>query len=402
MLLAATLLITSLWNACRVLGQGIQTYKVVDTKQTKCYNSLTKITCPSTGTAFHGQDAHYTRNAPSYHDNGDGTVTDLVTGLMWQKSPDRNGDGAINANDKLYYEDAVAAAASLTLGNYNDWRLPAIKELYSLILFSGFEPSPSATSSAGLIPFIDTGYFPFGYGDLSAGERIIDAQYISATKYISTTLPGDEPAFGVNFADGRIKGYPTAGEHEQKYYVKYVRGNTEYGKNNFEENADGTILDLATGLMWMKNDNGQAVSWQNALSYAEGFSFAGYSDWRLPNAKELESIVDYTRSPSTNNSAAINALFESTAIINEGQQADYAYYWSSTTHFSQSTNGGKNAAYLCFGRCLGYMYSAWNDVHGAGAQRSDPKTGSASQYPYGHGPQGDAIRVNNFVRLVRA
>ena len=41
------------------------------------------------------------------------------------------------------------------------------------------------------------------------------------------------------------------------------------------------------------------------------------------------------------------------------------------------------------------------DVHGAGAQRSDPKTGDPADYPYGHGPQGDVIRIYNYVRLVR-
>jgi len=41
------------------------------------------------------------------------------------------------------------------------------------------------------------------------------------------------------------------------------------------------------------------------------------------------------------------------------------------------------------------------DVHGAGAQRSDPKTGDAADYPEGHGPQGDVIRIMHYVRLVR-
>lgn len=41
------------------------------------------------------------------------------------------------------------------------------------------------------------------------------------------------------------------------------------------------------------------------------------------------------------------------------------------------------------------------DVHGAGAQRSDPKTGSADRFPYGRGPQGDMIRIENQVRCVR-
>lgn len=43
----------------------------------------------------------------------------------------------------------------------------------------------------------------------------------------------------------------------------------------------------------------------------------------------------------------------------------------------------------------------WIDVHGAGSQRSDPKSGDPSIYANGHGPQGDAIRIYNYVRLVR-
>ena len=47
------------------------------------------------------------------------------------------------------------------------------------------------------------------------------------------------------------------------------------------------------------------------------------------------------------------------------------------------------------------MNGAWVDVHGAGAQRSDPKAGDPADYPTGNGPQGDAIRIYNYVRLVR-
>ncbi|MCP4044018.1 MAG: hypothetical protein GY731_19015, partial [Gammaproteobacteria bacterium] len=57
--------------------------------------------------------------------------------------------------------------------------------------------------------------------------------------------------------------------------------------------------------------------------------------------------------------------------------------------------------YVDFGRSMGYMNNNWVDVHGAGAQRSDPKSGDPDDYPYGHGPQGDAIRIYNYVRLVR-
>lgn len=375
------------------------TYPIVGTNQTTFYDNQNTISQPAEGDAFFGQNANHPGTAPQYQDNNDGTITDLVTGLMWQKSPDTNGDGTINYDDKLSYDEALANASSFDLGDYSDWRLPTIKELYSLIMYYGAEPNPTATSQGTAVPYINTDYFSFAYGDLSV-ERIIDAQYATSSIYVSTTMNGNQTMFGVNFADGRIKGYP-AESSMKKYYVIYVRGNKEYGKNNYTDNGDNTITDNATGLMWTKDDSGDGMVWEDALAYAEGEEFAGYSDWRLPDAKELQSIVDYTRSPATTNSAAIDPVFNCTQITNEAGQTDYPAYWSSTTFCSQSPEDGKNAAYVCFGRAMGYMQGAWIDVHGAGAQRSDPKTGDPSLYPEGFGPQGDAIRIYNFVRLVR-
>lgn len=387
------------------------TYPVVDTGQNSCYDNYKEIPCPEPGEQFYGQDAQYKGNQPRYVDNGDGTVTDLNTGLMWTKSPDLNGDGVIDANDKLTYEEALAMAENLTFAGYDDWRIPSIKELYSLIDFSGRDPSPNSTK---LVPFIDTDYFDFAYGDISAGERIIDAQFVSSTKYVSTTMNGIETVFGVNFADGRIKGYALKNPlkrpdgSEKTFYVLFVRGNPEYGQNRFVDNGDGTVTDLATGLMWTKNDSGFGMTWEEALEWVQeknAENYLGYNDWRLPNAKELQSIVDYTRSPDTTDSPAIDPIFECTPIINEANQTDYPYYWTSTTHAS-SDGSGKNAVYIAFGRALGWMKSPSGkyvlmDVHGAGAQRSDPKTGNPDDYPHGRGPQGDVVRIYNFVRLVR-
>jgi hypothetical protein len=374
-------------------------YPVVETGQIRYYDDHGEMS------AVPAQDATYMGFEAHYADNGDATVSDLVTGLMWQQSPDTDGNGTIDASDKLTYTEALAAAASLELAGYNDWRLPTIKELYSLIMFYGVDPSGFNGSSEGLVPFIDTDYFDFAYGDTGAGERIIDAQYASSTKYVSTTMHGDETLFGVNFADGRIKGYglfmPFNPGAEKTFYVICVRGNTSYGQNTFIDNGDGTISDEATGLMWMQSDNGEALDWQQALRFAEGFEWAGYYDWRLPNAKELQSIVDYSRSPESTASAAIDPLFSCTEISNEAGQPDYPCYWSSTTHVNMSAQAGAYAAYVCFGRAMGYM-NEWIDVHGAGAQRSDPKSGDPGEFPEGHGPQGDAIRINNFVRLVRS
>lgn len=371
-------------------------YVIVDTGQTKCYNNTSEITPPQPGEPFYGQDAQYQGVQPAYQDSGDGTVTDLNTGLMWEKA----------YSSKVTYQEAVANASSLDLGGYHDWRLPTIKELYSLILFSGTDPRPESTDTTGLVPFIDTNYFDFEYGNTSPGDRIIDAQYWSSTQYVSTTINGAVTIFGVNFADGRIKGYPrdlgrlgTTATH----YVRYVRGNPNYGINKFQDNGDGTVTDTATGLMWTKADSGKGMDWEDALAWVQqknAENYLGYSDWRLPNAKELQSIVDYTRSPKTTNSAAIDPVFETTPITDELGETDYPYFWSSTTHVD-AEGEGHYAVYVAFGEATGFMNGMWMDVHGAGAQRSDPKTGNPDAYPQGHGPQGDAIRIFNFVRLVR-
>jgi arylsulfatase A-like enzyme len=376
--------ITAILIATGVLANAhASTYPVVDTGQTTAYGDVA------------GQDADYSINPPAYRDNGDGTISDLVTGLMWTQDP----------GEKMTYAQAVDNADEVSVGGYDDWRLPTIKELYSLIDFSGVDPGPRS-SRGDLKPFIDNEVFEFQYGDTSQGERLIDSQFATSTIYVSTTMGGAKTMFGVNFADGRIKGYPVRSPRGEKtFHVLYVRSNPGYGTNRFRDNGDGTVSDEATGLTWMKADSGKGMDWPSALEYAESMKFAGHSDWRLPTAKELHSIVDYTRSPDTTDSAAIDPVFESTGIVNEGGAQDFAHYWTSTSHVG--ARGASTAVYINFGRSLGWMENRRTgnktlmDVHGAGAQRSDPKTGDASRYPYGRGPQGDVIRIDNLVRLVR-
>ncbi len=379
-------------------------FVVVDTGQTTFYDDSAQISAPVSGEPFYGQDAHYEGTPASYQDNGDGTVSDLNTGLMWQQTP-----GA-----KMTYADSVAGAASFNLASHSDWRLPSIKELYSLMDFRGTDPSGwTGTDTSILTPFIDTTYFDFEYGDPTV-ERIIDAQYWSSTEYVSTTMNGDATTFGVNFADGRIKGYPsepigpTGQQSTMTSFVRYVRGNTNNGVNDFGDNGDGTVTDLASGLMWQQADSGTGLNWEQALAYAEGLATAGHADWRLPNAKELQSILDYTRSPDTTGSAAIDPVFSVTPITDEGGGTDYPSYWASSTHGNWTATSGQWGVYVCFGECLGWMETPPDsgsyqllDVHGAGAQRSDPKSGDPSAWPLGNGPQGDVIRIFNYVRAVR-
>jgi len=372
-------------------GGATYTYKIVGTNVEDCYSNNSEIPCPSAGESFYGQNAHYQGNVLSYTNNGDGTITDNVTGLIWQQ----------DMGEKITFSEAITKADSLILGEYDDWRVPTIKELYSLILFTG--SNGDGTDENTYVRYIDINYFTQPFGDPSNGERLIDAQTWSATEYVGTTMNGDATVFGVNFIDGRIKGYPryTPGtKTEAKAYFRLVRGNKNYGNNNFIDNGNGTVSDLSTGLMWQQADDGTERDWENALGYAENLELAGYDDWRLPNAKELQSIVDYSRSPQTTNSAATDPLFYTTQISDPDGFNQYPYFWTSTTHLD-GINIYDGAVYIAFGEAQGKMNGILMDVHGAGAQRSDPKTGNPQDYPTFWGPQGDVRYVFNYVRCVR-
>ncbi len=104
----------------------------------------------------------------------------------------------------------------------------------------------------------------------------------------------------------------------------YRAGCTNEGR--FIDHGDGTVTDTCIGLMWQKDTadidgsgdigDGDMVLWKDALQYCENLEFAGYTDWRLPNVRELQSIADYQRS-----NPAIDPVFG--AVSN--------WYWSSTT-----------------------------------------------------------------------
>ncbi|HIJ81142.1 MAG TPA: DUF1566 domain-containing protein [Desulfuromonadales bacterium] len=410
---------------------GALTYPVVDTGQSKTYNSSAEIAAPSAGQPFYGQDAQYNGVQPGYTLSSDGTtVYDTVTKLTWMRAPNTTL-AAPASTDKMTYSQAqawVASVNAMKYGSFSDWRLPTIKELYSLMIFKGTDPSSfTGTDTSVLTPFIDRAYFKFSYGQTAAGERIIDSQYASSTIFVLNPAETGYPKlFGLNLADGRIKGYDLImpdGRTEKTFFVQLVRGGTSYGVNSYADNGDGTITDAATGLMWSKEDSGSGMIWQDALALVQAKNAAkhlGHSDWRLPNAKELQSIVNYANAPDYNGRPAIDtAFFSSSVIVNENGDSDYPYYWTSTTHAGYSATGssGSQAVYIPFGRALGWPSGAlkWVDVHGAGCQRSDPKTAPPYSYATAHsvsksgktysgyafGPQGDAIRGLNFVRLVR-
>ncbi|MCP4000098.1 MAG: DUF1566 domain-containing protein [Gammaproteobacteria bacterium] len=128
-------------------------------------------------------------------------------------------------------------------------------------------------------------------------------------------------------------------------------------------------------------------SWETSIAGCEAATTASHDDWRMPDVKELHSIMDYSRSPDQDASPAISNLFTSSAITNEGNDTDWGYYWASSTHVNIDGDGS-NAAYVSFGRALGYTTAPppdhlaglqIYDVHGAGAQRSNDKSSVSTE-----------------------
>jgi len=91
----------------------------------------------------------------------------------------------------------------------------------------------------------------------------------------------------------------------------------------FKDNGDGTVTDVATGLTWQQADAKRA--WEAAITYCEGLNHANHQDWRLPNIKELQTIVDMTTSDLTID-----------PISFPGTKA--SLYWSATTFESNDLN----------------------------------------------------------------
>ena len=122
------------------------------TGQTTCWNSAgTVIACAGTG---HDGDIQAGATL-SYTDNGDGTITDNNTGLMWEKKSD---DGSIHDRDTTYtWDDAFAVhVAGLNagggFGGYTDWRLPDAKELQSIVDYERVNPSIDPAFNTGCAP----------------------------------------------------------------------------------------------------------------------------------------------------------------------------------------------------------------------------------------------------------
>ncbi len=320
---------------------------VPDTGQTQCYDAAGNvIPCPQPGEAFYGQDGNYTINPPSYtkldasgNDLPESAeswamVRDNVTGLVWEvkqnkdeiqdytnphdadntytwydSNPATNGGYAGTPGDGTDTEDFIAALNAENFGGYSDWRLPTPRELSSIENYGRYNPT------------INRDFFP----DTQPSD------YWSSTTFVANFVPNfTEVAWFVAFK------YSGSSDmlKSDSFFVRAVRGGQT--SNHFVDNGDGTVTDTATGLMWQQTTAPGTYTWQEALSYCEGLSLAGHTDWRLPTINELGSIVD---------------LAEFIPSINRDFFPDTqpSYYWSSTTNTDPYNTVCASSMDFCYG-----------------------------------------------------
>jgi len=294
----------------------IVTGKIPDTGQTTCYEyhnwAWHEITCsPPEKQYDYGQDGNYLINPPYYtkldaggNDLPDSStswvmVRDNVTGLVWEVKTD---DDSIHDRDNEFtWQDAldvfVATLNSNRFGGSSDWRLPTIKELAYLV---DYGIGNKYTLS------INRDFFP----------NTPNLSHWSSTPSPRTDFTDPDNMMTLSFHYGATSIYA-----KPSYYcaVRAVRG--RQSPNDFVDNQDGTVTDKTTGLMWQQGAaTASFISWHQALNYCEKLTLAGYTDWRLPNIKELYSIVDY----DTNYRPLINYLYF--------PETWKSTYWSSTSY----------------------------------------------------------------------
>jgi hypothetical protein len=264
------------------LAQSVQKTikRLPDTGQTTSY------------TTTPGEDADYNINPPFYQNNSNGTITDTVTGLMWQQV-----DGG-----EMTFDNATTYASNLVLGGYSDWRMPSILELNSLLNHDKNNPA------------LNTVYF-----------SATAAQYWwSGQKQVNDA----NKAWCAN-AGGGIGNHPVSetisAGGAKKFHVRAVRdiSTPTTIATRFIDNKNGTTTDQLTGLIWQQIPT-DSMTWEQALITAENLVSGGSSQWRMPNIKELQSISEVSiYNPSIN-----KTYFSGIST---------AFYWSSTSLANQST-----------------------------------------------------------------
>ncbi|MCP4750803.1 MAG: DUF1566 domain-containing protein, partial [Proteobacteria bacterium] len=289
-----------------------------------------------------GEDHDYDIFPPSYTDNGDGTVTDNNTLLTWQQEDD---------NTLKSFDDATTDCANLNLGVYDDWRLPFIKELESIVHWDQYEPA------------INSVIFP--------NTNI--AKYWSAS-VDQTYLPDTNTMKYVNFDVGQVYADYNNVLNNQ-HYSRCVRGggDSDLWTLDFVDNGDGTITHQSTGLMWAQVDDSTTNwNWWGAFFACEDSTLAGYTDWRLPNVREYLTIVSDTLFDPP-----FDSIFSTNAT---------GSHWTSTTN-KRSKDMGYDVGWMLAVNSCGNFYTGYKDTYPAGARcvrglTTDVQTKTTTQQAY--------------------
>ena len=263
-------------------GARLTTYPLAGWSEVKLPDTGQTLAVP--GAPF-GEDSDYTINPPSLTDNGNGTITDNVTGLMWQKT---------DAGEMTWANAVANAPLQLTAG-YTDWRLPTPAELFSILNHNNN-------------PALDQTKFP---------------NTNSADYWWTSDIYGTDPTHvwctnaGGGLGPKPITETISAGG-SLRYNARYVRGGNPNNGHNYVNNNDGTITDTDTSLMWTQLP-AAPMSWQSGISYAENLTSGGFSDWRLPTVKELQTLTDYTLATASSTSGikpAVNRTMFAKTLTN--------------------------------------------------------------------------------------
>lgn len=301
---------------------------------TTCYDTP-GATIPCTGT---GQDGDYQYGRVANFTgpvlrSGDYVTIDNTTGLTWQTCS--MGQSGIDCSTGSPTADTLSNAVSYCETTLNGssyagittWRLPTLEEMESLVKIG--EPDPDTNPSA----FNDS--FP-GIASDGSGTGIF--YYWALTPYAPDSATY---GWGVNY--DLSSGSSTSDRTTQSiimsnsYYVRCVSGSNALPAPTFKDKGDGTVYDVATGLLWQKCSMGQTNDsacsgtstvdiWENALTYCNNLSLAGQS-WRLPNINELQTIVDYTTASAP---TLDTVAFPNTPPEDSSTGAGNYNYWSST------------------------------------------------------------------------
>ena len=148
----------------------------------------------------------------------------------------------------------------------------------------------------------------------------------------SVQQPGKSPA--LHTAATIYPRLPTARTGQTLTYASGDDGDFQCGQilsgARFADNGDGTVTDDLTDLTWVKSplalSNNTACTWSNALVFCNRLSYAGRTDWRLPNVRELSTVLDYSQT--------FPALPKGHPFVQVIPPQNY--YWTSTTYAAKT------------------------------------------------------------------